>query len=55
MKWECTVWSNVCGWDAYLVNASNQEEARRKCQTRLEEETDYPDSWKILEVVKVGD
>ena len=52
MLWDCIVFSKVYGWDVYLVRAWNEEEAKKVCRKRLEEETDNPKSWLIMEANK---
>lgn len=37
------------GWDSYLVNAKNEEEAKRACLKRCKEETDF-DGWEVTGV-----
>lgn len=39
----------VGGWDSYLVNAKNEEEAKKACLERCREETDY-NGWEVIGV-----
>jgi hypothetical protein len=50
MIYKCQVFNKRIGWDEYLVSAKSEEEAWEKCRERLDEETDDPKNWEIVNV-----
>lgn len=52
--WRCAVWSKTYGWDEYLVKANDIKQARIECLTRLQEETDNPESWEITMIIRAN-
>lgn len=50
MLYRCEVFNKGMGWDEYLVSAKSKEEALVKCLDRLNEETDDPKSWEVVDI-----
>ena len=51
--WNVTVYCRRYGIDTYMVVAETQLEAFKACRERLENETDYPHEWVILEAEEI--
>lgn len=49
--WVVSVWNKIVGWDEYLVEAENANEAAVMALNRCKEETDYPD-WEVTMVIR---
>ena len=51
--YKCYVYHNKIGNDEYLVSANSIGEAILECRNRLDNETDTPENWEIVEVVPI--
>lgn len=49
--WAVSVWNKIVGWDEYLVEAENANEAAVVALNRCKEETDYSD-WEVTMVIR---
>ena len=47
--WNVDVYSRHHGWDSYMVSAENKQDAFEVCRERLENETDHPEHWVIVD------
>ena len=45
--WNVAVYNRRCGWDTYMVSATDKLDAYIKCRERLDNETDHPEHWII--------
>ena len=51
--WKVDVYSRYHGWDAYMVSANSKQEAFDKCRKRLDNETDHPEHWVIVDATEL--
>ena len=47
--WNVDVYSRYHGWDTYMVSAENKQDAFEVCRERLENDTDHPEHWVIVD------
>lgn len=53
--WNVDVYSRYHGLDTYMVSANSRQKAFEKCQERLDNETDFPELWEIIDAEEVKD
>ena len=53
--WNVDVYSRYHGWDTYMVLANSKQEAFDKCRERLDNETDHPEHWVMVDAEEVKD
>lgn len=51
--WNVDVYSRYYGWDTYTVSANSRKEAFDKCRERLNNETDYPERWVMVDATEL--
>ena len=53
--WNVDVYNRYCGWDTYMVSAEDQQGAFEACRERLDNETDFPEHWVMVNAEEVKD
>ena len=51
--WNVDVYSRDYGWDTYMVSAENKQDAFAACRERLDNETDHPEHWVMIDAEEV--